>query len=268
MKLSCIPICLLDDISRRKIKPEAWYEMAARLKLDGIEMYDGYLDKWDEKSLRAVSRRLSDLGLEVSMFTGYGDLANPDMEKWRKAVDMVKRNVDAALIFDTKIVRVVAGMWSKEISRDETLFNVARGLQICLDYAQEHGVSLALEDHPEIGTDICDFLGILMRVGRDDLKVNLDTSNPMVSGDDAEDLTRALVGMSKDIIVHVHASDRNEKMKHVVVGQGKVHFKNIFHILKREANFDGWISAEAGGPPTEAAIRANLDYLREVWSEV
>jgi hypothetical protein len=175
MKLSCIPICLLADIAKRKFRAEQWYEMAARLKLDGIEMYDGYLEKWDEKHLRNVARRVSDLGLAVSMFTGYGDLANPDPKYWQKAVDMVKRNVDVAPVFSTKIVRVVAGVWPKDFPRDEVLANVARGLRACLDYARERQVLLALEDHPQVGTDICDFLGIIMRVGSDDLKVNLDT---------------------------------------------------------------------------------------------
>jgi sugar phosphate isomerase/epimerase len=241
--------------------------MAARLKLDGIEMYDGYLEKWDEKHLRNVARRVSDLGLAVSMFTGYGDLANPDPKYWQKAVDMVKRNVDVAPVFSTKIVRVVAGVWPKDFPRDEVLANVARGLRACLDYARERQVLLALEDHPQVGTDICDFLGIIMRVGSDDLKVNLDTSNPMVSGDNAVDLVRALVSMGKDRVVHLHASDRNARLEHVVVGQGVVDFNTIFHMLKCDAGYDGWISAEAGGKPTEADIGASLDFLRLAWAE-
>jgi sugar phosphate isomerase/epimerase len=263
MKISCIPICLLDDISRRKIKPEKWYEMAARLGLDGIEMYHGYLDRWDEKHLRETARRVSDLGLAVSMFTGYDDLANPAPEQWRKAVDTVKRNVDAAVIFGAKIVRVVAGSWPKNVLRDETLDHVAHRLRQCLDYAKERQVALALEDHPEIGTDICDFVGLIMRVGRDDLKVNLDTSNPMVSGHDATDLARAVGNR----VVHVHASDRNAKLEHVVLGQGAVDFDVIFHILKCEAKYDGWLSAETGGEPTEAGIRASLEFLRKTWDE-
>lgn len=263
MKISCIPICLLDDISRRTIKPEKWYEMAARLGLDGIEMYDGYIEKWDAQHLHETAKRVSGLGLAVSMFTGYGDLANPDPEQHRKALDTVKRNVDAALAFGTKLVRVVAGVWPKNVPRDETLHHVADGLRQCLDYAKERQVALALEDHPEIGTDIGDFVGILMRVGREDLKVNLDTSNPMVSGNDAVDLARA-VGR---LVVHVHASDRNEKLEHVILGTGVVDFDIIFHILKCEAKYDGWLSAEAGGEPTEAGIRASVEFLRKTWEE-
>ncbi len=263
MKLSCIPICLLGQIAKRTMKPEAWYEMAARLKLDGIEMYDGYLDKWDEKSLQTAARRVGDLGLAVSMFTGYGDLAAPHPEQQRRAVDTVKRNVDAALVFGTGIVRVVSGTWPKNVPRDETLDNVAHRLRECLGYARERGVTLALENHPEIGTANGDFLGVLMRVRNEDLMVNLDTSNPMVSGDRACDLARAL-GCR---IAHVHASDRNAGLEHVVAGRGVVDFEIIFHILKCEACFDGWISSEAGGRPAEEDIRANLNYLRQTWDE-
>jgi sugar phosphate isomerase/epimerase len=263
MKLSCIPICLLGEIARRKFHLEKWYEMAARLGLDGVEMYDGYLDRWDEKGLREEAKRVSDHGLRVSMLTGYGDLANADPEKRRKAVDMVKRNADAALIFGTNIVRVVSGVWPKGELRDDTLDRVAHGLRECLAYARTRQVTLALEDHPEIGTDIGDFIGVMMRVGGDDLKVNLDTSNPMVSGHNAVDLARAIGAR----VVHVHASDRDAELHHVILGQGIVDFDIIFHILKCEAKFDGWLSAEAGGEPTEAGIRASLDFLRRTWAE-
>jgi sugar phosphate isomerase/epimerase len=171
--------------------------------------------------------------------------------------------VDAALVFGTDIVRVVSGAWPKDVPRDDALMQVARALRPCLDYARERKVRLALEDHPEIGLRIGDFLGVLLRVGRDDLKVNLDTSNPMAGGDNAVDLVRIV----KDRVVHVHASDRNAKLEHVIVGQGLVEFEEIFHILKCEASYDGWISAEAGGRPTESDIRASLDFLRRAWEQ-
>ena len=261
MKLSCIPICFLGDIRSGKMSAYEWYEMAARLGLDGIEMYDAYLPQQDEPTWRTVAERVRSLGLEVSMFTGYGDVTNPDPAGWQAGLDQIKQGVDAALAFGTSIVRVVAGACYDSITREDHIANAARGLSAALDYAVPRGISLAFEDHPSFGTRIEDFVAIIDRVDRPELKVNLDTSNPMVSGQSAVDL----VGLVKDRVVHVHVSDRSAELGHTVTGEGVVDFPTIFRVLKREAGFDGWLSSEAGGTRGESGIREGLEYVRRTW---
>ena len=263
MKLSCIPICLFGDIRSGKMSAYEWYEMAARLGLDGIEMYDDYLPQQDEPTWRAEAERVRSLGLEVSMFTGYGDVTNPDPAGWQTGVDQIKQSVDAALAFDTSIVRVVAGACYDSISREDHIANAARGLSVALDYAVPRGISLAFEDHPRFGTRIEDFVAVIDRVNRPELKVNLDTSNPMESGQNAADL----VGLVKDRVVHVHASDRDADLAHTVTGECVVDFPTIFRVLKHEALFDGWVSPEAGGTRGESGIRDGLEYVRRTWGE-
>lgn len=261
MRLSCIPICLFKELcSERTMTVEAWIEMAADLGLDGIEMYEPYLDSFEPSYLAEVAAELKSHGLAVSMYTGYGDLANPEHAGFRDAVQMVKRNVDLALAFDSKIVRAVAGQWHEGATREQTLERVAQGLRECLEYAREKAVWLAFEDHPDVGTKIEDFVEIIERVGSPDLKVNLDTSNPMVSGQSAVDLAELV----KDRVVHVHASDRFADLAHSVAGEGAADFPTIFSILKR-AGFDGWVSMEAGGDRGKEGIRDGLTYLKRIW---
>ena len=258
MKLSCIPICLFDDlIHTRTMTLSDWAQMACRIGLDGIEMYKPYLreDEQDRDSMSCISDMIHSAGLEVSMFTSYADFSQPEF--YDKQIASIQWDIDAAVIFRTSIVRLTAGGWCKGQSPEWTLRSVAKGLRACLGYAEEKGVMLALEDHPDVGTRIADFMRILELVDDERLKVNLDTSNPMVSGDDSVELAKLVSGR----IVHVHLSDRSADLEHQVAGEGVVDFASIFRILK-EAEYKGWVSLEAGGRKGEDSIRQALNFIR------
>lgn len=262
MKISCIPICFFRDIIQtRTMSVESWIEMASELGLDGIEMYKWYLTSWEDDYISGLSNAVHDAGLDVSMFTSYADFSNPDPDARAEQISSVRQAVDAARAFDTNIVRLTAGTWIDEISRDDILSNIASGLRGCLDYAESHNVFLALEDHPEVGTKIADFMRVLELVDDDRLKVNLDTSNPMVSGDSSVELTELV----KDRVVHVHASDRGRDLEHTVEGEGLVDFPSIFASLKK-AGFDGWISLESGSDKGRKGIRQGMEYVKRVWN--
>jgi sugar phosphate isomerase/epimerase len=236
--------------------------MARELDLDGIEMYKPYLseDQRDKDSMSRISDMIHSAGLEVSMFTSYADLSLPESTERDHQMASIRWDVDAAVIFRTNIVRLTAGRWCEGQSTGETLKLVAKGLKANLDYAEDKGIILALEDHPEVGTRIADFVHILELVDDERLKVNLDTSNPMEAGDDPVELAKLV----NSRIVHVHLSDRSANLQHQVAGEGVVDFVLIFHILK-ENGYDGWLSLEAGGRKGEDAIQQALHFIRKAW---
>jgi sugar phosphate isomerase/epimerase len=259
--ISCIPILFFTEIIERKtMSVEDWIRIASKVGLDGIEMYERYLASWKADYLSRLSDTVHNAGLAVSMFTSYADFSASDPGIRTVQVSNVKRAVNAAVTFKTSIVRITAGSWIEGISLDKTLSNVAEGIKECLDYAESRGVMLALEDHHQIGTKIAHFMRILELVGDPRLKVNLDTSNPMVSGDNAVDLVKLV----KDRIVHVHASDRTKDLEHTVEGSGVVDFPSIFTVLKR-AGFGSWISLEAGGTKGEESILEGMEYIKRTW---
>jgi len=261
MKLSCIPICFFDDlINTRTLSLGDWVQMARELDLDGIEMYKPYLseDQRDKDSMSRISDMIHSTGLEVSMFTSYADLSLPESTERDHQMASIRWDIDAAVIFRTSIVRLTAGRWRGGQSAEDTLRFVAKGLKANLDYAEEKGIILALEDHPEVGTRIADFIRILELVDDERLKVNLDTSNPMESGDAPVELAKLV----KTRVVHVHLSDRSADLQHQVAGEGVVDFISILHILK-EADYNGWLSLEAGGRKGKDAIRQSLNFIRD-----
>lgn len=266
MRLSCIPICFFDDLINTRIMPLGdWVQIARELDLDGIEMYKPYLseDQRDKDSMSRISDMVHSAGMEVSMFTSYADLSQPESTERDHQMASIRWDVDAAVIFRTGIVRLTAGRWREGQSVEETLKLVAKGLKASLDYAEDKGIILSLEDHPEVGTRIADFMRILELVDDERIKVNLDTSNPMEAGDDPVELAKLV----NSRIVHVHLSDRSANLQHQVAGEGVVDFVSIFHILKK-TGYDGWLSLEAGGRKGEDAIRQALHFIRKAWFTV
>jgi len=260
MNVGCIPICFFEEIRAGRMTLDQWHEMAAGLGLEGVEIYEGHLDNRERRYLKSVSAGVRVNGLRISMFTGYCDLAHPNPQEWERQVEHVRQNVESALILGAKVVRIVAGSWRVGTTRDTLINNVVRALRECIPYARERGVELAFEDHPQIGTKIEDFVEIIKRATGTGVKVNLDTSNPLLDGDDPVKLAE----MVKDRVIHVHVSDRHENLDHAVIGEGVVDFPAIFRILK-SAGYDGWLSLVVGGMRGADGIRASIEYVRKTW---
>jgi sugar phosphate isomerase/epimerase len=244
------------------MRTEDWYAEAADVGLDGVELYDAFVGEWSEGSVVHQAEAIWDAGLEVSMYTTYCDSASRDPALRAEQRRRVAQGIRSAVLAGTEIVRVVAGQWIAGQGREETLELVAEGLRGCLDEAEACRVVLALEDHPAIGTAPRDFLRILELVGDERLKVNLDTSNPMVSGASVLDLLPQVAPR----VVHVHASDRAADLSHVVTGTGVVPLAEVFACLK-SASFSGFISMEIGGPPERASVEASAANVRRLWAE-
>lgn len=261
MKLGAIPILYFGRIVGGEMSPEEWYAEAADVGLDGVELYDLFVGEWSASSVVRQAAAIRDVGLEVSMYTTYCDFAPRDTELRAEQRSQVLRGIRSASLAGTDVVRVVAGNWVEHQEREETLQLVAEGLRGCLDDAEGHGVVLALEDHPVIGTDPRDFIRIIELVDDERLKVNLDTSNPMESGASVLDLLPHVASR----VVHVHASDRAEDLSHVITGTGVVPLADVFGHL-RAVGFSGFISMEIGGPPARASVEASAANVRRLWA--
>ena len=261
MKLGAIPILYFDRIARGEMRPEDWYAEAADVGLDGVELYDRFVGEWSEDSVARQAEAIRGAGLEVSMYTTYCDFAPRDPALRAVQREQVLRGICSASLAGAGLVRVVAGNWVASQEREETLRLVAEGLRGCLDATEEHGVVLAFEDHPVIGTDPRDFFRILELVDDERLRVNLDTSNPMESGASVLDLLPQLAPR----VVHVHASDRAADLSHVVTGTGVVPLAEVFGHL-RSVGFSGFVSMEIGGPPERSSVEASAANVRRLWA--
>lgn len=269
---------------------DAWIELGAQLKLDGLEFY-WHFTPWDRPAeLKRLRQRVEDLGMSIPMFCCSPDFTKPDAAERKKEVVQEKIAIETAAMLGARFCRVLTGQRRSEISREQGLAWVHESLAELLPVAQAHGVVLILENHykdgfwayPEFAQKMDLFLEVLHGFENcPTLAVNYDPSNALMAGEDPIALLEAV----KHRVVTMHASDRYlqggtredlERMaqtaqlgyasilKHGIIGRGLNDYDKIFSIL-HNVGFKGWISIEDGDDPVRGMehFRLSIDFLRE-----
>ena len=261
-----------------------WIEMAANLPVDGLELYDGFLETLDEGYLEKVHLAMERHHFEMPMLCCSPDFTQLDAQARGKEIEREKKMIDVTASLGGKFCRVLSGQRRPEISHTEGVRLVVNSIRELLEYAAQRGIVLALENHykdnywkyPEFAQRLDVFVEIVDQVDSPWFGVQFDPSNTVVAGEDPLDLLERV----KSRVVTMHASDRYimsghtlEDLKkaegsigyasflsHGVIGKGLNDYPRIFQILKG-AGFQGWISIEDGLNGLEE-IRASAEFLR------
>jgi len=285
MKLAAFPKCFMDQLVRdRTMTVFDWIEMAADLPIDGLELYEGFLETLDEAYLEKVRAAIERHGFVMPMLCCSPDFTQPDPAARRQQVESEKRWIEATARLGGRFCRVLSGQRRPEVSRADGVQWVAGCILELLGFAAERGVVLAIENHykdnywqhPEFAQKSDVFLEIVNQIDSPWFGVQFDPSNTILAGEDP----LALLERVKHRVVTMHASDRFllpghtvEELRHVedsvgyasilshgVVGKGMNDYPRIFAIL-REVGYKGWISIEDGLNGLEE-IRASAEFLR------
>ena len=176
---------------------------AAELGLDGVQIYattGDFSPALPQEQKAEYKALLKEKGLVVSALCGdmggYGfEIAEDNAER----IEKTKRVIDLAVEFGTNVVTTHIGVIpdDKTHPRYQTML---AALTECGLYAQEKGVTLAIETGPEKAATLLAFV----KDTKGGVGVNLDPANfTMVTGQDAVEAVYVL----KDYIVHTHVKD-------------------------------------------------------------
>jgi sugar phosphate isomerase/epimerase len=285
MKLAAFPKCFMDQlVVERTMSVFDWIEMAADLPIDGLELYDGFLESLDEAYLAKVRMALERRGFEMPMLCYSPDFTKPGADERQEEVEREKRMIDVTVRLGGRFCRVLSGQRRPQVPRELGVRWVVECIRELLDYAAEKNVVLAIENHykdnywkhPEFAQKQDVFLEIVNQIRSPWFGVQFDPSNALVAGDDPIELLEQV----KDRVVTMHASDRFLKpghtveelravedslgyaaiLSHGVIGKGMNDYPRIFRIL-HEVGYQGWISIEDGLNGLEE-IRASAEFLR------
>lgn len=270
MKISAFPKCFMDQlVVERSMTVFDWIEMAAGLPVQGLELYDGFLQSFDADYLARIRGAIESHHLVMPMLCCSPDFTSPDPQERRRQIEREKRMIDVTAALGGNFCRVLSGQRRPQVTVAEGILWVTDALGELTDYAESRRVSLALENHykdnywqyPEFAQKREVYLQILERVPSPWLGAQFDPSNAILAGEDPIELLQRV----KQRVVTMHASDRYLKpghtidelrtvedakgyasiLSHGVIGKGLNDFPQIFAIL-REAGFDGWVSIEDG----------------------
>jgi sugar phosphate isomerase/epimerase len=271
-----------------------WIDLAAELPIDGLEWYAGFLEMQDERNWKAIRGKVEERGLVVPMMCCSPDFTHPDADFREQQVEKEKFWIEMTAAMGGQFCRVLSGQRRPEVDRQDGIRFAAECIDLCASYAQQHGVTLIIENHykddfwtyPEFAQMMDVFCELVGQVKASNFGVNYDPSNTILAGEDPLELLRRV--SSK--VVTMHASDRyliegtiedlrNEelgvegyakRLSHGEVGKGLNDYDAIFSELKRVGFDDNWISIEDGVEGMDQLARS-ADFLRrkivEHWGE-
>lgn len=246
-----------------------WIELAAKLDIDGLEWYAGFLEMKDEKKWKGFRKQVEDHGKTIPMMCCSPDFTHPDPGFRKNEIQKQKSWIDMTQELGGSYCRVLSGQKRPELDIDEGVKLAADSIYECLEYAQRLDITLILENHykddfweyPEFAQKMDVFCKLVDSINHPCFGVNYDPSNTYLAGEDPIELLKKV----SHRVVTMHASDRylkegtledlrNEeggvtgyakRLSHGEIGKGLNDYDVIFSEL-RQVGFDGWISIEDG----------------------
>jgi len=184
----------------------------AKMGLEGTELTSYYFpENPTSEYLRHLKQLCFLLGLDVSGTAVGNDFCHPPGEKRDGEIKHVKRWVDYAEVLGAPVIRIFSGQ-SHDASAAEAHKLAVAGIEECCQYAGEHGVYLAIENHGGLTTTIDGILALVRDVKSRWFGVNLDTGN-FTSSDPYADLAR-LAPYAVNVQVKVSITPAGGKRQH------------------------------------------------------
>lgn len=257
MKLSVSMWSVVNTVRAGQMDLPGFIDFAARQQAQGVELLD-YFWRDAAAEIPQVKRQIKDVGLQLAVYSIGNDFFQPEADKRAAQLADLQRGVDVANQLEVGVLRVFSGNAKEGYQLADGLGWIIDGLAAGAAYAQQHGVTLALENHGLMAGRSDQVRQIIETVNSPALRANLDTGNFLLVGQNPIDAARDLA----DLVALVHLKDfrraRPDETTHVykgldgvgytgeVVGQGQVDLPAIVAIL-RQAGYNGWLSLEFEG---------------------
>jgi sugar phosphate isomerase/epimerase len=254
---------------------ENFVPFATSQDIDEVALESIFFPVFDDDYCASLRSALDDAGLARILGWGHPDGLHAGTDE--EALADLKRHVPRAAALGAPIMRIVASsMIHVDEPREPQIENSVRMLKEAAEVAAEHDVVLALENHIDFTGP--EMLRILEGVGSDNLKVNLDTGNPIRVYEDPVECAKAVAPYvvsthTKDITTQSKGgspADRFPFFPSCPTGAGLVDFDGVIDVLL-DVGFEGSLGIELDliadrfeHRPEEELVTQSLDYLRDL----
>jgi sugar phosphate isomerase/epimerase len=231
----------------RELLSEAGYFHSFSLDDDPFEMKD-VLDRH---------------GVKPSGLSSHCPLMRPEI-----SVPYLQKAIRFAAAIGAPVVNTDEGIRPLWVSLEDAFHVMKYTLTTILQTAERYGVYVGIEPHQSISRTTEGLLRIATLVKSPRLRVNYDTGNAYLAGEDPYAGLKAV----QHLLVHVHAKDiaikQAEAEKGKVTGtavgcacgDGVIDWAKVIAIL-RQSGYDGVLSVECGTPAQAARSLAHLNAL-------
>jgi sugar phosphate isomerase/epimerase len=244
---------------------------------------------YDAAARKALRGKIESLGLELVCLAGYTDFTAgvdkagiPNVEIQACYVGELAK---LARDLGTDMVRIFTGYERPDMPFDKQYAMVVEGLKLAGQEAAKYGVTLAVQNHHDIGAGHDMMCWLLKEVNLPNVKAAFDAWSPALQGLTSEELRAAVLKMGP-FIVHTTAADyvrlpryryedplinfvrREDLIRAVPMGEGVIDYETFFNTLK-EIGYQGYIGYEMcavleGGGGIENLDRTAKKFLEYV----
>src|SRR5262245_12520444 len=149
----------------------------AKMGLEGTELTSYYFpENPTPEYLRHLKQLSFRLGLDISGTAVGNDFCHPSGDERQKQIKLVKQWVDNAEILGAPVIRIFSGH-PHGTNEQEAHRLAVEAIEECCQYAGQHGVFLALENHGGLTATVSGLLSLVRDVKSPWFGVNLDTGN-------------------------------------------------------------------------------------------
>jgi len=210
-------------------------EQAAWTHLPAIGVRHVFMSVPAADQVEIVRKRLADHGLKAVVFRGDADLARPE------GVDQLDGQLAVCERMGVKYLFLSAK------SRDVPKALVYQRFRRAGDLAARHGVTIAIETHPDLGTNGDVLLETMRQVDHPCVRVNFDTGNIHFYNDgmDAPTELRKILPFVATVEIKDHDGGVGE-WRFPALGRGRVNIAAVLQILT-EHGYSGPITMEIEG---------------------
>ena len=252
IKIGCAAYSYRQYLRDGRMGYEDFIEEAHRMRLDGVELTLYWLPSKEASYLKKIKSLSLLHGLPISCAGVSTDFCSPDAEKRKRMIDKVKEGLQISRELGAPCLRVFAGRVPEGHTKEEAISWTVKSLRSCVEYAEEAGVVIAMENHGGITSEADDVIRIIEDVGSPWLRVNLDLGN--YRGQIYEEIEKTV-----PYAVHVHA-------KVSVAREIKVDYQRVKRMLDH-AGYNGFLSIEyEEKDDPKRGVPRFARYLQEIFS--
>lgn len=154
-------------------------EYCAVIQLDAVDLtayyFPGYPEVPSDEYLYHIKQKAFLLGLEISGTGVRNDFTDPDPDKRKASVELVKKWIVAAEKLGAPVIRVFSGTAdTKGLSREKVVEYIVADFKECAEFGKAHGVVVAIQNHNDFIKTADQAIEVIQRVNSDWFGLILD----------------------------------------------------------------------------------------------
>ncbi len=152
LKISLNAYSFNEPLRNRSMTLDDLLDFCAVNSFDAVDLtgyyFPGYPNVPPDDYVYALKRKAFLLGLDISGTGVKNDFTNPDVNKRKEDINLVKKWIEVAEKLGAPVIRIFSGIKSPPgYSWDQVMTWMVKDINECVTYGKKHGVIVAIQNH-------------------------------------------------------------------------------------------------------------------------